>query len=56
MTDVVNWGVLGGANFAARVMAPAIHEAKGARLGRAGHVKRGKGGAIHRLLPRYRGA
>lgn len=32
MTDVVNWGVLGGANFAARVMAPAIHEAKGARL------------------------
>jgi len=30
--DVVNWGILGAANFAATVMGPAIHAAQGARL------------------------
>lgn len=30
--QVLNWGILGGANFAATVMGPAIHAAKGARL------------------------
>jgi len=32
MADVVNWGVLGAANFALNFMARAIHGAKGARL------------------------
>ena len=32
MSDHVNWGILGGANFAANHMAPAIHAAKSARL------------------------
>jgi len=32
MTDTVNWGVLGAANFAKDHMAPAIHMARGARL------------------------
>ena len=32
MTDIVNWGVLGAANFAQNHMAPAIHMARGARL------------------------
>ena len=32
MTETVNWGVLGAANFAAEQMAPAIHMARGARL------------------------
>lgn len=32
MSDHVNWGILGGANFAANYMGPAIHAAKGARL------------------------
>ncbi|MEM1361732.1 MAG: Gfo/Idh/MocA family oxidoreductase [Pseudomonadota bacterium] len=32
MSKVVNWGVLGAANFAKEHMAPAIHSAKGARL------------------------
>lgn len=32
MRDHVNWGILGGSNFAANLMGPAIHAAKGARL------------------------
>lgn len=32
MTKVIRWGVLGASNFAATVMAPAIHEAHGAEL------------------------
>ncbi len=32
MTDPINWGVLGAANFAREHMAPAIHAARGARL------------------------
>ncbi len=32
MTRVVNWGVLGAANFAKEQMAPAIHAAEGARF------------------------
>jgi predicted dehydrogenase len=32
MTKVIRWGVLGAANFAATVMAPAIHEAEHAEL------------------------
>lgn len=32
MTQVLNWGILGGSNFAATQMGPAIHAARGARL------------------------
>ncbi|MEM1351769.1 MAG: Gfo/Idh/MocA family oxidoreductase [Pseudomonadota bacterium] len=32
MADVLNWGILGGSNFAATQMGPAIHAARGARL------------------------
>jgi len=32
MTNPINWGILGAANFACEHMAPAIHAAKGARL------------------------
>ncbi len=32
MADHLNWGILGGSNFAANLMGPAIHAAKGARL------------------------
>ena len=32
MQDQTNWGILGGSNFAANLMGPAIHAAKGARL------------------------
>lgn len=32
MHDHVNWGILGGSNFAANLMGAAIHAAKGARL------------------------
>ncbi len=32
MRDHVNWGILGGSNFAADLMGPAIHASKGARL------------------------
>jgi predicted dehydrogenase len=30
--SVLNWGILGGSNFAANLMGPAIHAARGARL------------------------
>ena len=32
MSDTLNWGILGSANFALEHMAPAIHAARGARL------------------------
>lgn len=32
MTQPIRWGILGAANFAAEHMAPAIHQAKGAKL------------------------
>lgn len=36
MQDIVNWGILGAANFARQHMGPAVHAAKGARLAALG--------------------
>ena len=51
MTNPINWGVLGAANFAREQMAPAIHAAHGARLAALATTSPGKAAGFQAFQP-----